>query len=264
MHIIELPLSTEPPDILGFSKVSELYGPGTWAAWFLCIAGSWIDLLFHHKKKVDVNLWASLWASTGRLSISFDAARVYALFTTLLPGSTRSRGHKKLRALAQHCLWLLGAACMPNGKSSLLSLRKTNLKGVALSLGLLLPPASIVSLGIYLGLFNEILSNILMNRVGPESDIADHIPGLYWKGIDMDTYELLGLLSCVSWRRSYAKATTYLTFARHCTAFPKIFPPSIRHMEPHRTVISLRGIAIFFQIQEACKSCGLVLFTATL
>ncbi|KAH6677738.1 hypothetical protein B0J14DRAFT_636387 [Halenospora varia] len=60
---LELSLSKSPPDLLGFSEVSGLYGPGTWAAWFLVIVASWLHLLYllaEIEIKLDINMWAYL------------------------------------------------------------------------------------------------------------------------------------------------------------------------------------------------------------
>ncbi|KAJ5473497.1 hypothetical protein N7475_003063 [Penicillium sp. IBT 31633x] len=66
---IYLPVTVEPPDILGIGNVSGFYGPGSWAAWFLSITASWWRLLRASEEKFDPNTWLFLlgtnWAAVG-------------------------------------------------------------------------------------------------------------------------------------------------------------------------------------------------------
>ncbi|KAK4444717.1 hypothetical protein QBC34DRAFT_179845 [Podospora aff. communis PSN243] len=83
-------LSTEPPDIYGFSQVSGLYGPGTWSAWYLCVAGSWLglfleDLGFNKTgllRKLDLNLIAYLvalnWVAIDLIRHSLTLRHLYS------------------------------------------------------------------------------------------------------------------------------------------------------------------------------------------
>jgi hypothetical protein len=58
--LLYLPVSPASPDPLGISNVSGMYGPGTWAGWYLTIVASWIRLFLAPKKRIDPNTWAFL------------------------------------------------------------------------------------------------------------------------------------------------------------------------------------------------------------
>ncbi|KAK0658051.1 hypothetical protein B0T16DRAFT_386481 [Cercophora newfieldiana] len=99
---MDLPLTVDPPDSLGFAKVSGLYGPGTWAAWFLTVAASWIHIFFHSprgKKKLDLNLWVYPLDSMSRHSTLSAALVSYANYTMRIP--RMGNGKKRSRASGQ-------------------------------------------------------------------------------------------------------------------------------------------------------------------
>ncbi|KAJ5170799.1 uncharacterized protein N7500_003582 [Penicillium coprophilum] len=66
---IYLPVTSEPPDVLGIGNVSGFYGPGSWAAWFISIVASWWRLLRVSEERFDPNTWVFLlgtnWAAVG-------------------------------------------------------------------------------------------------------------------------------------------------------------------------------------------------------
>jgi hypothetical protein len=50
-----LNVTSAAPDFLGIAKVSSLYGPRTWSAWFLFIVASWLRIIIQPEDKVDFN-----------------------------------------------------------------------------------------------------------------------------------------------------------------------------------------------------------------
>ncbi|KAJ5736779.1 uncharacterized protein N7483_001904 [Penicillium malachiteum] len=55
-----LPVTTVEPDPLGMANISGLYGPGSWAGWFLTLVASWIRIIRVSEEKVDPNTVAFL------------------------------------------------------------------------------------------------------------------------------------------------------------------------------------------------------------
>ena len=48
--------SGRPPDIIGISQVSSLYGPGSWSIWLITLCGSWLHIFVDHDKlPIDLN-----------------------------------------------------------------------------------------------------------------------------------------------------------------------------------------------------------------
>jgi hypothetical protein len=62
-----LPVTFEPPDILGIGDVSGFYGPGAWSVWFISIVASWCRVLRASEDKFDPNtsmfLFTTNWAA---------------------------------------------------------------------------------------------------------------------------------------------------------------------------------------------------------
>ncbi|KAJ5629248.1 hypothetical protein N7528_002905 [Penicillium herquei] len=50
-----LPVTSTEPDPLGMANVSGLYGPGSWAGWFLTLVASWFRIIRLSKEKIDPN-----------------------------------------------------------------------------------------------------------------------------------------------------------------------------------------------------------------
>lgn len=62
-----LPVTFEPPDILGIGDVSGFYGPGACSVWFISIVASWCRVLRASEDKFDPNtsmfLFTTNWAA---------------------------------------------------------------------------------------------------------------------------------------------------------------------------------------------------------
>jgi hypothetical protein len=54
---LHLPVTAAPPDPLGIANVSGFYGPGSWAAWFLTGAASWLRIVRRDERNFDLNTW---------------------------------------------------------------------------------------------------------------------------------------------------------------------------------------------------------------
>jgi hypothetical protein len=78
---IRIDVTAAAPDLLGISRVSGWYGPGTWAAWFFTIVGSWCGLLRGSKAKIDPNTGAFLvgmnWAAMDLLRYIVQVKHVH-------------------------------------------------------------------------------------------------------------------------------------------------------------------------------------------
>ncbi|KAH6713403.1 hypothetical protein BKA61DRAFT_691251, partial [Leptodontidium sp. MPI-SDFR-AT-0119] len=61
---MHLQLNTSSPDPIGFGNVSGFYGPGAWAAWFLTLCASWINIL-GYKRGFDSSTFMYLIAING-------------------------------------------------------------------------------------------------------------------------------------------------------------------------------------------------------
>lgn len=55
-----IPVTTDPPDILGIAEISGFYGPGPWSAWVITIAASWRRIRQGSEERIDPNTWAFL------------------------------------------------------------------------------------------------------------------------------------------------------------------------------------------------------------
>ncbi|CZR60566.1 uncharacterized protein PAC_10462 [Phialocephala subalpina] len=58
--LLYLNVTTSAFDPLGIADISGVYGPGTWAAWFLTGVVAWLRIIIHSEKKLDPNTWAFL------------------------------------------------------------------------------------------------------------------------------------------------------------------------------------------------------------
>jgi len=170
---LNLPLYNADPDILGFSKVSGLYGPGAWAAWFLILCSSWYSLLTQSKSKTT-NICFYLIPLN---AVAVDYIQHFNTLRSLQNSSnldwtqqTASMGASYnviwwglCACIAQLlCMWCLSPLTLPSDVSSHFAL---------LVIGAIIP--SIAS-GVYPWLMDE--------------DTYIHIPAQYWKGIETTTF----------------------------------------------------------------------------
>ncbi|KAN0110801.1 hypothetical protein V8E51_007188 [Hyaloscypha variabilis] len=63
MSPLYLNITTSTPDPFGIANVSGVYGPGTWAAWFLTGVAAWWRIIRHSEEKIDANTWAFIFGT---------------------------------------------------------------------------------------------------------------------------------------------------------------------------------------------------------
>jgi hypothetical protein len=177
-----LPVTTAPPDPLGIATVSGVYGPGTWAGWFLTLVAAWWRIFRASEEKLDPNTWAFLfgcnWAAVDILR------SIHSITTAATPAEARSKFGLygaaftvvfwgTLHGLCQFCLTLV-AFQHRDGRDRRLR---------TLAIGMVLPVITLQSAGIHA-------------IQGLNSDYG-FIPALYWYAMGQSTNALLLLLA--SW-----------------------------------------------------------------
>jgi len=200
---MEPQLSSSPPDLHGFALVSGLYGPGSWAGWFLCIIGSWTHLIVSHQnphrrtRKLDANLWAYLaalnWAAA-------DLIRHTATLRSLYDAASETEPWTKEVASVGAALTVVGwGSCHAHVQCCIAKYRNGDRKrALVLFLALLLPSASICIAGLRLGLWRPIATFSCMGVVEfplyeRDYDIIVLLPAFYWKGMGTGM-QLFGLV----------------------------------------------------------------------
>jgi hypothetical protein len=89
-----LHVTPSPPDILGISNISGVYGPGAWAAWFLTGVAAWYRIFTRSEEKIDVNTWVS-WINFLFLEFRMALVSLLLLLRRLSPSA-----HPRLSRLA--------------------------------------------------------------------------------------------------------------------------------------------------------------------
>jgi len=185
---IYLQVTPEPPDPLGIANISGVYGPGTWAGWFLTICGSWVHV--SSSSNYNFNTWAYLlyanWAS-------FDLIRHSRSFYLL--GKAASADWEKevgsIGAAISIVFWAGFHAC---AQVICYCGTKPKPRGVivqriaTLFIGILFPVISLCLVG-----------RLCTNGTGPvphddehgNPTIFDHIPALYYRGINGNLHSWL-------------------------------------------------------------------------
>jgi len=200
---MDLPLTVDPPDTLGFAKVSGLYGSGTWAAWALTIAASWIHIIFHDcrgKKKLDLNLWVYL---LGLNVAAFDLIRHTRHLRQLYDAKSEDEPWQQEAASVGAALIVVIWGSFQAHLQLLVGRLTPNFsRRLSLCLGLLLPSASTIITGHYLGSCSYSLKELQENfwtflfAFRFEEDIVKDVPALYWRGMESRSRGLTFLPWC--------------------------------------------------------------------
>jgi hypothetical protein len=181
---LHLLVTSNPPDPLGIAKVSGLYGPGGWAAWFLLGLASWLRILRKDDDWFDLNTWLFLlftnWAA-------IDVFRgIHALRS--VPGPM---GTETMVAAAISKMGALGAALsivfwgvfhvILQFAATWVMFRDEENQSKrfwTLLLGMVLPGASLLTAGL---LLYTLLGEVIISQ----------LPTMYWDGIAIHNHELL-------------------------------------------------------------------------
>ncbi|OCK82609.1 hypothetical protein K432DRAFT_215740 [Lepidopterella palustris CBS 459.81] len=173
-----LSISSTPPDLLGMSQVNGIYGPGSWAGWYITIVASWFRLSVDPKGKLDPNTWTYLlginWAAfdllrhvhkfrQGGQDVNKELGTIGAAFTVLWWGS--------LHAFAQ--LWL--AAYLESVQ-----------RGITLCFGLLMP---VITLSV------EIFS---LGSLFADETSSISVPALYYRGMSVTDQYTIVFAACLT------------------------------------------------------------------
>jgi hypothetical protein len=171
-----LPVSADPPDPLGIAAVSSVYGPGTWAAWFISVCVSWWKTVAAHNSTIDPNFWLFVlgiwWAavdlthrmwkitardcnSNGGKAAAKDMGALAAAFTVLWVGVMHG----------VFMLWL--------SHSNFVNSHSVRRPWV-LCAALIFPVASFIAFGV---MINLAPTKISMNET------TDMLPVTYWRGV---------------------------------------------------------------------------------
>ena len=186
---IFLPLSTQPPDHLGFANVSGFYGPGAWTGWFLTIAASWLHLFRARDGGggTETNLWTFLallnWAAVDLIR---HGHKLYTLDQrSLLPGEhkeLRTTGWMKEAASTGAALnvvfwgsWHAFAQLLVSAALVWYGRRKIRARAFVLCFGAVLPFVSLLVVTYYLAV------------AGGSEEAFDVLPALYWEGMRVYT-----------------------------------------------------------------------------
>jgi hypothetical protein len=187
-----LPVTTAAPDPLGISKVSGVYGPGAWAAWFLTGVGSWLRVVRGAKGKIDVNMAMFLLGTNWAAADVLRSIRILRSLPADQPGYDagfmKSMGN--YGAAFTVMFWGTFHAYLQLASTSLRTLNgETNRNRIRmLLLGLLLPVYAHTATAY--GAFAFALTRAERYMVP--------FPALYWKGMQMETHLELLLMACSS------------------------------------------------------------------
>jgi hypothetical protein len=165
-----LPVTTAAPDPLGMAKVSGVYGPGAWAAWYMTLVSSWWRIGWRSKEKFDPNTWAFLF---GVQYASVDLLRcVCNVRTAASPEQAKARAGQYGAAYMVafwglwHAVWQILATLVIYSVSDELKCRNRRL--LTLGAGIVLPSIALQAAGFQARFFE--ISNI---------------PALYMQGEDV-------------------------------------------------------------------------------
>ena len=179
---LHLPLSTASPDPLGFAKVSGLYGPGAWAAWFIAIVASWLHLFYNLEEAVEANQWGYLallnWAAID-LILQVNKVRKLIEETPYLGHDAWTSEAASVGAAMNMVVWgttnaslqLLCAYYMMRNVN-----REAGRRAFTLFLGVMLPSASLFISIYYLDIHRKGTWYIHLRA-------CEMIPALYWQGM---------------------------------------------------------------------------------
>ncbi|KAF2184550.1 hypothetical protein K469DRAFT_688567 [Zopfia rhizophila CBS 207.26] len=169
---VHLQLNTSSPDPIGFANVSGIYGPGTWAGWFLTLCASWHNLEEHCG--FDPNTWLYL---AGLNWASFDLLRHLHNLRALQGAGDRAWTKEAASVGAAFTVAFWGQA---HGFIQMLVCCKTIIRkrgwsemqrGLTLLLGLTFPAAAMA------------VSMCMMGGIGEDGEVSSHIPALYYDGM---------------------------------------------------------------------------------
>ncbi|KAJ5041235.1 uncharacterized protein L3040_005783 [Drepanopeziza brunnea f. sp. 'multigermtubi'] len=170
---LNLPLNTSASDDpIGFAKVSGFYGPGAWAALFLTLCSSWLNLVLH-KRGFDASICSYLIALNAAAIDHLNHLRRLSALKAAADASWMQEA-APVGAAFTVTWWGLGGILAQIATSPLLYQRRSQRRSLAqrvggLVLGSLVPSISIAA-GIWLA----------------DREAGASIPMLYWRGMMME------------------------------------------------------------------------------
>ena len=181
---IYLQVTPEPPDPLGIANISGVYGPGTWAAWFLTICGSWVHAF--NSSKYDFNTWAYLlYANWASFDLIRHSRSIYLLGKAASPDWAKEIG--SISAATSIVFWAGFHAIGQIICHCIINQPGVTVQRIAtLCIGILFPVISQWTMG-----------KLCMDSsvVGEDSHgnpkIFNYIPALYYRGIDNIAHSML-------------------------------------------------------------------------
>jgi hypothetical protein len=210
-----LPVTFEPPDILGIGDVSGFYGPGAWSGWFILIVASWCRVLRASEDKFDPNTSIFLFTT------NWAAVDLFRTMNSIEKISKDSPSHNKesdklratLAATFNVTFWgtfhavlqlLVATACFENLRTRTHCLR-------TLILGLIIP------------------SLALIRSIRPAGDSS--VPALYWHGID-DPEHRYHVFLAGSTAIYIIPLSVFLIYSRDIPLLPKLVSDTLENAIP--------------------------------
>jgi hypothetical protein len=236
-----LHVSATPPDPLGISKVSGFYGPGSWAAWFLTICGSWLHLWVDHSGSyLDVSAWSYLaytnWAAIALIRHSIP---LYAL-----KSEKDTAGWVENAGQTAAALTIVFFGCL-HGTAQWVRCGNTVESGRGLQrlrtllAGLFLPVLALMVFCVCAVSFHPVNTK----------EVVYHIPALYWRGMDPSARLFavfsLGYLVCLLYC-----FVIILMCSRFCPSvhFRSTHVPAIIRMHSLQCFLVAAGLIVYFVV----------------